>query len=138
MLNPPYLVVRPGQSFWVETRSPEDCTATLQAFQDGCYTGAWCYDAMGGQWPVVEARLKTRPSFLDRVMPGRRVPVELRIGPRAEVDMADALRRIREVLNSDNEFCEYLNSRTPVTEVLAQFEGARTTADLIAVANRLE
>ena len=93
---------------------------------------------MGGQWPVVEARLKTRPSFLDRVMPGRRVPVELRIGPRAEVDMADALRRIREVLNSDNEFCEYLNSRTPVTEVLAQFEGARTTADLIAVANRLE
>ena len=52
--------------------------------------------------------------------------------------MADALRRIREVLNSDNEFCEYLNSRTPVTEVLAQFEGARTTADLIAVANRLE
>ena len=66
------------------------------------------------------------------------VPVELRIGPRAEVDIADALRRIREVLNSDNEFCEYLNSRTPVTEVLAQFEGARTTADLIAVANRLE
>jgi hypothetical protein len=135
MMNPPFLVIRPSKAFWVETRPPQDATATLHAFADGCYSGTWWYDSMGGLWTVVEAKLKKRPSLLDRGLQ-RRVAVELRFGPRAEGDLAEALTRIGEVLRSDNEFCDDL--KTPAVEIWAQFESARTTADLVAVASRLE
>ena len=134
-MNPPFLVVRPGKAFWVETRPPQDVTATLRAFADGCYSGTWWYDSSGGVWTVVEAKLQKRPSILDRGLQ-RPVAVELRFGPRADGDLAEALARISEVLNNDNEFCDSL--KTPAVEVSAQFETARTTADLLAVASRLE
>jgi hypothetical protein len=86
-------------------------------------------------WTVVEARLKKRPSLLDRGLQ-RPVAMELPFGPRAAGDLAEALTRIGEVLGSDNEFCDEL--KTPAVEVRAQFECARTTADPVAVANRLE
>jgi hypothetical protein len=135
MMNPPFLVIRPGKAFWVETRPPQDATATLRAFADGCYSGTWWYDSTGGVWNVVEAELKKRPSLFDRGLQ-RPVAVELRFGPRAEGDLAEALARISEVLRSDNEFCDDL--KTPAVEIWAQFESARTTADLIAVASGLE
>jgi hypothetical protein len=135
MMNPPFLVIRPGKAFWVETRPPQDATATLRAFADGCYVGTWWYDSTAGAWTVVEAKLKKRPSLLDRGLQ-RPVAVELRFGPRLEGDLAEALARIGEVLRSDNEFCD--DFKTPAVEVLAQFESARTTADLAAVASRLE
>ena len=96
MINPPFLVIRPGKAFWVETRPPHDATATLRAFADGCYSGTWWYDSTGGVWTVVEATLKKRASLLDRGLQ-RPVAVELRFGPRAEGDLAEALARIREV-----------------------------------------
>jgi len=133
-LQPPFLVVRPGQSIWVETRAPRDCATTLQAFQSGCLSETWWYDAAGGAWPVVEAKLKDRPSLVDRVLPWRRVAVELHFGPRAEANVSEVLSRIGEVLHSDNEFCAHL--KTSMADIWAQFSNARTTADLIAVANR--
>ena len=134
-MNPPFLVIRPRKAFWVEIRSPQDATATLQAFADGCYSGTWWYDSTGGVWTVVEAKLKKRPSLLDRGLP-RPVAVELDFGPRAEGDLPEALARISDVLRSANEFCDAL--KTPVVEIWAQFETARSTADLVAVASRLE
>ena len=134
MKNPPFLVIRPGKAFWVETRPPHDATATLRAFADGCYSGTWWYDSSGGVWTVVEAKLQNRPSILDRGLQ-RPVAVELRFGPRAAGDMAEALARLSEIL-SDDEFCDSL--KTPAVEVWAQFQSARTTADLLAVAGRLE
>jgi len=133
-MNPPFLVVRPGKAFWVETRPPQNATATLSAFADGCYSGTRWYDSSGGVWTVVEARLQKRPSILDRALQ-RPVAVELHFGPRADGDLAEALARLGEIL-SDDEFCESL--KTPAAEVRAQFESARTTADLPAVAGRLE
>ena len=133
-LRPPFLIVRQGQSFWVEAHAPEHCSATLQAFRDGCYSGAWCYDATGGEWPIINATLKERPTLLQRSFPWKRVAVELHLGLRVEADLAAAISRIAEVLRSDNEFCQGL--RTPPAEVLRQFESARTTADLIQIARR--
>src|SRR5688572_28971653 len=133
--EPSLLIIRSGKAFWVETRPPEDATATLYAFADGCYSGTWWYDSTGGIWTVVEAKLKKRPSLLDRGL-HRSVAVELRFGPRAEADLAEALTRIGEVLRSDNEFCDHL--KTPAVQIWAQFESARTTADLVAVASRLQ
>lgn len=79
--------------------------------------------------------MKKRPSLLDRGLQ-RPVGVELRFGPRAEGDLAEALIRIGEVLRSDNGFCDEL--KTPAIQVLAQFESSRTTADLVAIAGCLE
>jgi hypothetical protein len=135
MMNPPFLVIRPGKAFWVETRPPQEATATLRAFADGCYSGTWWYDSTGGVWTVVEDKLKKRPSLLDRGLQ-RPVVVELHFGPRREGDLAEALARIGEVLRSDNEFCDSL--KTPAAEIWAQFESAHTTADLVAMASRLE
>jgi hypothetical protein len=134
-MNPPFLVIRPGQAFWVETQRPQDARATLSAFADGCYAGTWWYDATGGVWTVADARLKKPPSLLDRVLQ-RSVGVELAFGPRAEGDLAEALNRIGEVLRSDNGFCDEL--KIPLLEVRALFERARTTAELAAVARRIE
>ena len=135
MINPPFLVIRPGKAFWVESGPPQDAIATLRAFADGCYSGTWWYDSTGGVWTVVEATLKKRASLLDRGLQ-RPVAVELRFGPRAAGDLAEALARIREVLRSDNEFCD--DFKTPAEEIWAQFESARTTADLVAISSRLE
>ena len=135
MMNAPFLIIRPGKAFWVETRSPGEATATLRAFAEGCYSNTWWYDSTGGVWTVVEAKLKRRPSLLDRGL-HRPVGVELRFGPRAEGDLASALIRLGEVLRSGNEFCEHL--KAPAAQIRAQFERARTTADLVAVASRLE
>jgi hypothetical protein len=134
-MDPPFLVIRPGKAFWVETRPPHDATATPRAFADGCYSGTWWYDSTGGVWTVVEATLKNRPSLLDRGLQ-RPVAVELRFGPRAEGDPAEALARIREVLRSDNEFCD--DFKTPAEEIWGPFESALTTADLVAVVSRLK
>ena len=134
-MNPPFLVIRPGQAFWLEIRPPHEATATPGAFADGCYSGTWWYDSSGGVWSVVNARLKERPSLLDRWLQ-RPVAVELRFGPRAEGNLKEALNRIGDVIRSDNDFCDSL--KTPAEQILASFESARTTAELVAVASRLE
>ena len=134
-MNPPFLVIRPGQAFWVENRPPHHATATLAAFHDGCYSGTKWYDSTGGVWTVVKASLKNRPSLLDRWLQ-RAVAVELRFGPREEGDLAEALHRIGDVVRSGNEFCDSL--KTPAEQILTQFESARTTAELARVASRLE
>jgi len=134
-MNPPVLVIRPGKAFWVETRPPQAATATPRAFADGCYSDTWWYDSAGGVWAVVGAKLRKRPSLLDRVLE-RPVGVELLLEARGKGDLAEALDRIRAVLRSDNEFCD--DFKTPLSDIQAQFEKARTTADLVAVASRLE
>lgn len=119
----------------METRSPHDTTATPRAFADGCYSGTWWYDTTGGVWTVAEATLKQRPSLLERWLQ-RPVAVQLRFGPRAEGDLTEALNRIREVMRSDNEFCDSL--KTPPDQILTQLQSARSTADLGAIASRFD
>jgi hypothetical protein len=79
--------------------------------------------------------LRKAPSLLDRALQ-RPVPVILRFGPRGEGDVADALAQLHEVLQGDNEFCESL--RSSAAEVRTQFGHARTIAELVNVARRLE
>jgi hypothetical protein len=131
-LQPPYLLIREGKAFWVESRPPSESSATLQAFEEGCFNDAWCYDATGSLWPIMSARLKRHPSFLQRVLPWRRVSVELQVGTPAHVDMAQVISRLAKVLQIDNEFCEYL----PVSpmDILRRFETARTPGDIIGIA----
>jgi hypothetical protein len=133
-LEPPFLVIRKGQSFWVETRAPEDCSATLQALRDGCFREAWCYDSTGGGWPILEAKLRSRPSFVQRVLPWKHVAVELQLGSRVNADLAALVSQLAVVLQSNNAFCESL--RAAPADVLAQFQGARGPAEIIDIAHR--
>ena len=135
-LEPPFLVVRPGVSFWVETRPLEDCSATLQAFRAGCFLDAWCYDPAGGGWPILEATLQHRPSPSDEVLPWTHVGVALRLGPRIDADIRSVVAQLALVLRSGNEFCESL--RTPPADVLDRFQRARTTAEIIGIAREYQ
>ena len=130
--EPPFLIVRKGQSFWVETRAVDDCSATLQAFHEGCFGDAWCYDSTGGAWPILEARLKQPPSFVHRVLPWKRVAVELHLGARVNADLPRLVSELATVLRSGNEFCESLPA--PPAEILARFERARAPAEIIHIA----
>ena len=132
--EPPVLVVRTGQSFWIETRAANDCSATLQAFRDGCFRDARCYDSTGGGWPILEATLKQRPSLLHRLMPWRQVGVELHLGSRIDADPAGVISSLAAILRSGNEFCDSL--RTPPHELLTRFQNARDLADIIQVARK--
>jgi hypothetical protein len=134
-MSPPFLVIRPGQAFWVEAHAPQDATATPGAFADGCYDGTWWYDATGGVWTVVEATLKVPPSLLERGLQ-RPVAVDLRFGSRAEADLPEALARLRDVLTSDNGFCDAL--KMPAARMQAEFERARATSELASIASRFE
>src|SRR5512145_2971008 len=97
---PPYLVIRSGRSFWVEHRPPGSCAARLQAFRAGCFDEAHCYDESGRLWPIVGARLKRSPSFLERLLPSRWVPVELELGPAQPAAIEDVVARLASVLRS--------------------------------------
>jgi len=130
--RPPYLLIREGKAFWVEGRPPIESSATLQALEEGCFHDAWCYDATGTLWRIVTATLKGQPSFLQRVLPWRRVPVALEVGMPTHVGVADIISRLARVLRSDNEFCEYL--RASPMDILHRFEAARTPSDVIRVA----
>jgi hypothetical protein len=134
--KPPFLVIRPGLAFWVETRAPERTGATLQALRDGCFRDAWCFDSSGGGWPILEATLKQRPSFIHQVLPWKRLAVELRLGSRMDMDLEAVVSQLAVILRSDNDFCESL--RTPPAEVLARFQRALTPVDLITIASEYE
>ena len=134
-MNPPFLVIRPGKAFWVELRHLHDARATPHAFAEGCFVDTRWYDASGGVWTVLEATLRSAPSVLDRALQ-RRVPVTLRFGPRGEADLNGALMHLHDVLQSDNDFCESLPN--PADEIRTQFDRARSIAELVAIASRLE
>ena len=130
--EPPYLVIREAKAFWVEGRRLGETSATLQAFEGGCFREAWCYDASGSLWPIVTAMLKAQPSFLERLLAWRRVRVQLEFGAPVHAGVQDIVSRLAKVLRSDNEFCEYLPA--PPTAILHRFEEARTPSDIIRVA----
>jgi hypothetical protein len=130
--QPPFIVVRKGLAFWVETRPVDNCSATLQAFREGCFRDAWCYDSTGGGWPILEATLKQPPSLSQRMLRWKRVAVELRLGSRVNTDPATLVSELATVLRSGNEFCESLP--TPPGELLATIERAPGVADIIHIA----
>lgn len=131
-LQPPYLVIREGKAFWVEVHPPTDSSATLQALEEGCFHDAWCYDATGSLWPIVAASLKGQPSFLNRVLAWRRVPVALELGAPTHIGIPDVISRLAKVLRIDNEFCGYL--RAAPLDIIRHFEAARTPSDIIRIA----
>ncbi|MGB2715561.1 MAG: hypothetical protein WBC51_15370 [Vicinamibacterales bacterium] len=92
------------------------------------------YDTADGEWSVVDATLRQPPSTLDRLLPWKELAVVLRFGPRVDADLRKVLDSLRDVLHTDNEFCEYLN--VPAADLWARLRNAPTVADVIAIVNR--
>jgi hypothetical protein len=108
--QPPYLCIREDKAFWAETRLVTDISATLQAVKRRCFRNAFCYDASGKLWPVRNATMRDRPSRIP-LSPSRQYPVSLEVGPAHNEDVQEVISRLARILQSDNEFCEYLPIR---------------------------
>jgi hypothetical protein len=128
---PPFLIIREGVSFWVDTRPLEHCTATPQAFREGCFQDAWCYDVAGAGRPIIAATM-LEPSTLDKLSLWKQFPVQLTLGSCVPTDLDRVASKMAVVLRSDNEFCEL--SQRSREDHLAKLKGAQTMADLIEIA----
>jgi len=133
--QPPFLVIREGQAFWIHKTPSLEALATLQAFQEGCFDQACCYDASGGLWRIVNATLKKPTSLMERTIPWRKVLVHLDLGPRSDAALEEVISRLEQILRDGNEFCEF--SETPA-QILRRFRSARTPSEIIQVALQYE
>jgi len=130
--QPPFLVIRKGTSFWVEDRPVDECSATLQAFHDGCFHDACCYDAAGARWPILGASLRRRPSLAQRLLPWRQVPVEIRLGACSQPDLREVISELAAVLKRGGEFGDSLTIGPGA--LIERFQGASLPSDIIRIA----
>jgi hypothetical protein len=129
--KPPYLVIRRGLAFWVSSNPTDNCSARLQAFREGCYRDAFCLDATGGLWPILNARLKRKPSLLDRIVQTNWMPVELELGTRRDASLQEVVSHLADVLQGDSEFAQYLSESLDM--LCDHFENARILEELIRI-----
>ncbi|WP_137127972.1 hypothetical protein [Roseomonas sp. HF4] len=128
--TPPILVIRPGIAFWVEAAAPEAWTATAQAMAEGCWTDCLCCDAGGGAWAVLAAA----PAGPTPLVPWRRMPVAVCLGPRRDMALPDLRALLEGVLSTDGSFAEAHD----VTAARAAFAAAPDAGALIAAARALD
>lgn len=129
----PYLVIRRALAYWVEHRPPADCLARLQAFREGCFDDAWCFDATGRIWPIVNARVARRLRLWERISATHWVPIEIELGPHSKPPLPEVVSRLADVLLGPSEFCDHLTE--PPEALLQRFEAAGTPEELIRVAD---
>jgi hypothetical protein len=130
--QPPFLVIREGTSFWVEDRPVDEWTATLQAFDDGCFRDACCYDTTGSRWHILDAGLRRRPSLAQRFLPWRQVSVAIRLGARSQPDLREVLAQLAAVLESGGEFSDALTIAPSILR--ERFQDAKLPSDIIRIA----
>ena len=126
----PYLMIREGKAFWVNALPVSETSATLQAFDEGCFREAWVYDVTGRLWPIASASLKSRPSLWQRLLMWRRVPVVLQLGPPTSVAIPEVVSRLARVISGDNEFLE----KSARTNALRRLEAAKTPTEILEIA----
>jgi hypothetical protein len=132
--GPPYLVIREGVSFWVESRPLSDWTATPQALDEGCFRDACIYDANGHLWQIDRAEFKLQPSFVDMVFPWRQLPLRIDISSGARPGTPDLLAELAAILESGSSFLEGLDGDP--REILECLKRATTPTELIHYAEK--
>lgn len=125
----PYLVIREGKAFWVNARPVSETSATLQAFDEGCFREASVYDVTGRLWPIASASLKSRPSLWQRLLPWRRVPVALRLGPPTSVSIPEVVSWLTRVISGG----EFLGESARAN-ALRRLEAAKTPTEILEIA----
>lgn len=132
-LTPPFLVVRPGVTFWLERRHPNELRGYAQAVREGCFDDAYCLDLVGRMWPVAGYCLPGCHPIRRVLM--LMVPIELQLG----VPHPDALERVlqdlKTTLTSDTEVVDYLREAGegpgPILEGLEQCDTTESLFQLL-------
>ena len=127
-LQPPFLVIRAGTSFWRHDTAAEDAWCTLDAWEENVYEGTVFYDGAGGRQEIAAAELLEEP--MEMALPTQRLAVRLEFAPRETVPFADVVTAVREVLNSESEFVDYVGA--PVAEMHRRLDGVQDFAGLMA------
>ena len=135
--QPPFLVIREGSAFWVEDQPIGEMSVTPQAFDEGVFFDTCCYDRTGRLWRVRTAALEQSRSIVNRLMPWRQLPVDVVLDSPASVSLPQVVSRLRVVLASGNEFCEWLNQRVALDDLRQRFEGCASPGDVIDIARRI-
>jgi hypothetical protein len=133
MPQSPLLFVRPGLAFWVEPAWTSTHAATLQAFEEGCFDGTWCLDSEGVRWPILRAMLVKAPTFLDRLLPWRRVPVRLELGQPDRDAWKLAVEEVRRILHAPGFDYE---GDLPFDELDSRLLTVQSPAALVELASR--
>jgi len=134
--EPPFLVLRPEQAFWVESRRGNDWPATFQFFLDGSFRDLHCYDAAGRHWAIADAHLSSEPSFLQRTLfSHREVAVRVAYAPPRLVETREIVSRVESVLLGQSDFNDFLGA--PPGDVLERFRRAASAREIIEIAAEL-
>jgi len=72
---------------------------------------------------------------MERLLPWRQFPVDLRIGVRAQAETTEVVSRLAEVPRSDSEFNDFLGCSP--AEALQRFQNCRTPLEMIQIAREL-
>ena len=133
--SPPFLVIREGISFWVENRPVNDLSATLYAFNEGCYVDAFCYDSDSQYWPIEKAQFTVTPLLKYRFFPWQQLPVKLTLGKSTIAEVSEITAQLVEILQSDSEFNDY-SSELPKS--IKRLRTARSASELIRAASLIK
>lgn len=104
-------------AFWLERAWNSTHATTLQAFRSGVFVDAWCVDAGRQRWPIVSAQPVRTPSLLHRLLPWRRFPVKLTLGPVEPAQLGSVVHALCDIL-ADPESDFAYDSFTASPEVL--------------------
>jgi hypothetical protein len=131
--EPPVLFIRPKLAFWIESQWNDSFLATLQALREGCYEKTRCLDNAGRNWSIIAADLLTPASFLDKLLPWRKLPVALTLGVPTRAVLDDEVEALCEILSHpDTDFPFALAS--PPVAIQAKFKSAQSIPELISIA----
>ena len=133
----PYLTVSVERGFSVTFVRVAQVTATVQAFDDGCYDNTYFYDRTSTAWFVAAAELTRRPTAADRNPPWTRVPVRITLGSPTAHPVAEVVDDLLRILDTDNEFVEYLSRSVSLVDFRRELTGCATAEQLIALIGRV-
>lgn len=134
-VEPPFLLLVAG-AFSVSSESiSERWTLTESAIRSGEFRGALCLDREGVVHAIVEVIPERAPTWVDRLIPWRSLPVRLVLESRPDVSLADVRDRMVAMLEGESRIADFL--KVPAAEAIVRVKAARTPSELIEAASAL-
>jgi len=134
-VQPPFLLLVAG-AFSVSSESISDrWTVTASAIRSGEFRGALCLDREGVVRAIVEVIPERAPTWVDRLIPWRSLPVRLVLESRPEVSLDDVRDRMVAMLEGESRIADFL--KVLAAEAIRRVKAARTPSELIEVASAL-
>lgn len=134
-VQPPFLLLSAG-AFAVSSQSTSGrWPLTKSAIRSGEFRGALSLDREGAVHAIVEVIPERAPTWVDRLIPWRSLPVRLVLEPRPEVSLADVRDRLVAMLEGESRIADFL--KVPPAEAIMRVKASRTPSELIEAASAL-